>query len=197
MDRRRPRGHPRGRLHPFSVEVTRLGGAGKPIELVVRAIDDPHDLAKPRGKQDWQEQPHSIWYPRTTGIWQSVWLERVPHVHVAHLRWTSNLYRWEIGFSAQIAGLVPATLSMRLRLFSGRRQIVDDQYQCTHNELHRRIPSPIPASTTRATSCCGARARRTCSTPSSSSSTTTASSSTRCAATPPCARSPSTATRSC
>ena len=22
--------------------------------------------------------PHSIWYPRTTGIWQTVWLERVP-----------------------------------------------------------------------------------------------------------------------
>lgn len=133
-----------GGYTPFSVEVTRMGGAGKAIELVVRAVDDPHDLAKPRGKQDWQEQPHSIWYHRTTGIWQSVWLERVPHVHIAYLRWTSNLYRWEIGYSAQIAGLVPATLSMRLRLFSGRRQLVEDQYRCTHNELHRRIPLSDP-----------------------------------------------------
>ena len=29
----------------------------------VRAYDDPADLAKPRGKQDWQLEPHSIWYP--------------------------------------------------------------------------------------------------------------------------------------
>ena len=50
----------------------------RPQTIVVRAEDDPHDLAKPRGKQDWQLEPHSIWYPRTTGIWQTVWLERVP-----------------------------------------------------------------------------------------------------------------------
>ena len=43
------------------------------VELVVRAEDDPQDLAKPRGKQDWQLEPHSIWYPRTSGIWQTVW----------------------------------------------------------------------------------------------------------------------------
>lgn len=29
-------------------------------------------VTKPRGKQDWHEKPHSIWYPRTTGIWQTV-----------------------------------------------------------------------------------------------------------------------------
>ena len=45
---------------------------------MVRAEDDPADLTKPRGKQDWQLEPHSIWYPRTTGIWQTVWLETVP-----------------------------------------------------------------------------------------------------------------------
>ena len=33
-------------------------------------------------KQDWQLHPHSIWYPRTTGIWQPVWMERVSrHLH--------------------------------------------------------------------------------------------------------------------
>jgi hypothetical protein len=64
---------------PFFADITdmlRRRQAG-----VVRAEDDPHDLTKPRGKQDWQLEPHSIWYPRTTGIWQTVWLERVPHLH--------------------------------------------------------------------------------------------------------------------
>ena len=45
--------------------------------MTVRVFDDPFDLEKPRGKQDWRLQPHAIWYPRTTGIWQTVWVERV------------------------------------------------------------------------------------------------------------------------
>ena len=49
--------------------------------IVVRAEDQPLDLAQPRGKQDWEEQPHKIWYHRTTGIWQPVWLEPVPPPH--------------------------------------------------------------------------------------------------------------------
>ena len=62
------------------------------------------DLAKPRGKQDWKLESHSIWYCRTTGIWQSVWLEVVPANFIQSLRWTSNLKRWEIGLAAQIGG---------------------------------------------------------------------------------------------
>ena len=67
----------RGRLHAVHDRSAAVH-AGHPPSIVVRAEDDPSDLAKPRGKQDWQLEPHSIWYPRTTGIWQTVWLETVP-----------------------------------------------------------------------------------------------------------------------
>ena len=36
------------------------------------------DEHMPRGKQYWKEKPEGIWYNRTTGIWQTVWLEIVP-----------------------------------------------------------------------------------------------------------------------
>ena len=65
-----------GGYTPFDCDVSEW--AGRSVELVVRADDDPQDLAKPRGKQDWQLEPHSIWYPRTTGVWQTVWTEVVP-----------------------------------------------------------------------------------------------------------------------
>ena len=69
----------RGRLHAVRLRHHRSAGDRRRQQtVVVRADDDPHDLAKPRGKQDWQLEPHSIWYPRTTGIWQTVWMERVP-----------------------------------------------------------------------------------------------------------------------
>ncbi len=71
-------GRHEGGYTPFSLDITDLLQQGKAVEIVVRAEDDPHDLAKPREKQDWEIEPHSIWYPRTTGIWQTVWMERVP-----------------------------------------------------------------------------------------------------------------------
>ncbi|MEU6249462.1 glycoside hydrolase family 2 TIM barrel-domain containing protein [Glycomyces sp. NPDC047010] len=77
---------------PFALDLTDHLGAG-PHVLVVRAEDDPHDTAQPRGKQDWHEDPHAIWYHRTTGIWQPVWLESVAALHVTDVRWTSDLTR--------------------------------------------------------------------------------------------------------
>src|SRR4029453_17407979 len=56
------------------------------------------------GQQDWLKDPHSIWYHRTSGIWQTVWLETVASTYVDCLRWTPNLERWEIGFEAWLGG---------------------------------------------------------------------------------------------
>ena len=76
---------------PFTVDVTHLlGGPDDEHVLVVRAQDDPHDASQPRGKQDWEREPHGIWYHRTTGIWQTVWAETVPSQHVADLAWTTD-----------------------------------------------------------------------------------------------------------
>jgi beta-galactosidase/beta-glucuronidase len=74
---------------PFTLDVTaHVAGDGDHL-VVVRAEDDPHDPAQPRGKQDWHEQPHAIWYHRTTGIWQTVWLEAVPTTSITSLRWST------------------------------------------------------------------------------------------------------------
>ena len=72
---------------PFVCDVTDALVAGD-NELVVAADDLAHDLEQPRGKQDWRDEPHVIWYGRSSGIWRSVWLEVVPAVRVASLTWT-------------------------------------------------------------------------------------------------------------
>ena len=74
---------------PFHADVTDVLGEGEQT-VTVRAEDDPHDLSQPRGKQEWQEKPHGIWYPRTTGIWQPVWLEPVAVTHISGIRMTPN-----------------------------------------------------------------------------------------------------------
>lgn len=77
---------------PITADVTdALSTDGPDHVIVVRAEDDPDDLEQPRGKQDWREQPHGIWYERTTGIWQTVWMENVPSVHVVDVAWTPDV----------------------------------------------------------------------------------------------------------
>ena len=71
---------------PFFADITAAMHPDGEQRITVYVEDDPHDLAKPRGKQDWLLEPHSIWYPRTTGIWQTVWVEQVASTYIQSLR---------------------------------------------------------------------------------------------------------------
>ncbi len=134
----------KGGYTPFTVDITDAIADDDRAVIVVRAEDDPHDLAKPRGKQDWQLEPHGIWYPRTTGIWQTVWMERVPETRIAHLRWTSNLERWEIGLEAWLAGPRRDWLRLKVCLRVGDKLLSDDTYTVVAGEVHRRIALSDP-----------------------------------------------------
>jgi beta-galactosidase/beta-glucuronidase len=128
---------------PFSVDVTDwIRGAS--CEIVLRAEDDPHDLAKPRGKQDWQLDPHSIWYPRTTGIWQSVWLEKVPATRIGRVMFTPNLARWEIGIQVWLEGTRRPDLRLGIKLRSGATVLAADTYQIVNGEVHRAVALSDP-----------------------------------------------------
>jgi hypothetical protein len=133
-----------GGYTPFAIDVTDyVAGVAEP-EIVVRAADDPHDLAKPRGKQDWLRDPHSIWYPRTTGIWQTVWLEIVPQTSIGAIRWTPNLERWELGLEARIDGPLPDGLRLAVKLRVGKVLLADDSYSLVGREIARRIALSDP-----------------------------------------------------
>jgi hypothetical protein len=131
-----------GGYTPFCIDVSEW--AARSVEVVVRAHDDPHELAKPRGKQDWQLLPHSIWYPRTTGIWQTVWVEVVPHTWLESVRWRTNIERWEIGLESWLGGARRDGLRLHARLTVGEQLIADDTYSVLNGETHRRIALSDP-----------------------------------------------------
>src|SRR5918993_2942006 len=133
-----------GGYTPFSFDITQHAIALGECEIVVRAEDDPHDLAKPRGKQDWQLEPHSIWYPRTTGIWQTVWMEVVPRTHVASLRWTSNVRKWQITLQARVHGPDRDGTRLAVTLRKGDRVLTEDVYQVHRGEVVRTITLADP-----------------------------------------------------
>ena len=133
-----------GGYTPFGTDITYLIAGPGPHTVIVRAYDDPADLSKPRGKQDWQLEPHSIWYPRTTGIWQTVWMERVPSTYIGSVRFTPVVDRWEIGFEAHLAGDRRDGLRMTIKLNSRDHLIADDTYTVVAGEVHRRIALSDP-----------------------------------------------------
>jgi beta-galactosidase/beta-glucuronidase len=94
---------------PFSADVTPALRADGEQLVVVRAEDPPTDMAQPRGKQDWLPRPHSIWYERTTGIWQPVWLEPVPVTRIETLRWTPDLAQADVSLRIGLRDGAPAT----------------------------------------------------------------------------------------
>ena len=107
---------------PFTFDITDEFDPSDDNLLVVRVEDRMDDVTQPRGKQDWREQPHDIWYERTSGIWQPVWLEAVPRTHVAHLAWNNDPTCSEVRLDLELDSppLTPADVRVELSA-DGRR----------------------------------------------------------------------------
>lgn len=112
-------GHEGGHT-PFSFDVTDALVDGEQV-VVVRAEDRAQDVTQPRGKQDWLEEPHGIWYHRTTGIWQPVWAEVVPQAHISELHWTPDVAGATVRVEATLAALPSGTGRVRVRLALGEQ----------------------------------------------------------------------------
>ncbi|RAP74514.1 glycoside hydrolase family 2 protein [Paenibacillus montanisoli] len=113
---------------PFHADITDCLQAGDNW-IVVQATDYSEDLTLPRGKQYWLKDSASIFYTRTTGIWQSVWLEAVSPVHLARVRITPDVDRNEVTIRAFLTGYTPSQrLRLRVAVSSGGQRVAEDQY---------------------------------------------------------------------
>jgi len=128
---------------PFTADITRALDAGGEQVVVVRAADLPTDLSQPRGKQDWLQRPHAIFYERTTGIWQPVWLEPVPPTYIRVVRWTPLVERGVLGVSVQLSRPDPRPLRVRVVLCLHGETLVDDVYSVAGDSLSRDIAMPM------------------------------------------------------
>ena len=61
----------------FEMDITKYVPAGKSANLVVRVNDNLRSGMQPGGKQCWNYYSGGCDYTRTTGIWQTVWMEPV------------------------------------------------------------------------------------------------------------------------
>ena len=64
-----------GGSSPFALDVTKFLADGEVHDLVVRANSDLRSKTQGSGKQSLRNYSYGCVYARTTGIWQTVWLE--------------------------------------------------------------------------------------------------------------------------
>jgi len=82
-------GQHQGGYDAFSFDITNALKSGE-NHLVVSVLDA---ISGPKGKQDASafDNPRFIYYTATSGIWQTVWLEKVPAVYIENIKITPNV----------------------------------------------------------------------------------------------------------
>lgn len=103
-------GRHRGGSTPFGLDITAALAGNARGTVVVRARDSRFGV-QPRGKQaTWFDNTHCN-YTRTTGIWQSVWMEPVNKTHLQRPRVTPDVANSRFHIDAPLAN---ATVGSRL-----------------------------------------------------------------------------------
>ncbi|HZH62379.1 MAG TPA: glycoside hydrolase family 2 TIM barrel-domain containing protein, partial [Metabacillus sp.] len=88
----------------------------------------------------WHEKSVSIFYTRTTGIWQTVWLEPVADTRINSIRWTPQIDQGDIDFEATVLGFNPQdSVELEVSILFKGEKISSDKYHVLENYFKRSI----------------------------------------------------------
>ena len=122
---------------PFSADVT-YALDGPENVVVVRAEDPSRDVTIPRGKQYWKEDSEGIFYTRTSGIWQTVWLEPVNRARIDSLRLTPDVDAACADVEVSLSGLEPG-MSLRTTVELDGTPVLEDTALVRSGLVDRRL----------------------------------------------------------
>ncbi|MCR8655729.1 glycoside hydrolase family 2 protein [Paenibacillus endoradicis] len=124
---------------PFHADITDVL-QDKDNVVVVKVIDFSHDVTLPRGKQYWLSDSASIFYTRTTGIWQTVWMEAVSEVHLSKVKFTPHIDSNEIEMDFFVDRIAAwSQLELQVDISFNGEAIVSDTFQLKQQQSKRRI----------------------------------------------------------
>ncbi|MBR3781197.1 MAG: beta-galactosidase [Clostridia bacterium] len=96
-------GYHKGGYASFKFDITEYLTEGENV-IIVNAVDDVRNILVPRGKQSEELKSHGCDYTRTTGIWQTVWLEFVPKAYIKSFKLYPDYINGVIAISAVVEG---------------------------------------------------------------------------------------------
>lgn len=77
----------------FTVDITKFVKPGNTHSLVVCASSDLRSRMQSAGKQSLRHGPFECMYTRTTGIWQTVWMEAVAPTGIQRVKYVTDIDR--------------------------------------------------------------------------------------------------------
>ncbi|HZJ78656.1 MAG TPA: glycoside hydrolase family 2 TIM barrel-domain containing protein [Clostridia bacterium] len=92
-----------GGYSSFSFNITSHLNVGENV-IIVNAQDDVRSPLVPRGKQSEKYYSHQCDYTRTTGIWQTVWLEFVPKSYIKSFKLNTDIHNSTLEIQAVCEG---------------------------------------------------------------------------------------------
>ena len=104
----------------FSVDLTHSVRPGQSHDLVVRVKDDVRNGKQPIGKQSSPYKSAGCSYTRTTGIWQTVWLEAVDRAGLADCQIVPDLDAGRFVFTPAFLSDTAKTLAIEIRTADGK-----------------------------------------------------------------------------
>lgn len=96
-------GEHKGGYVSFAFDVTALLRPGA-NEITVYAEDNTRDRLIPSGKQSHEFKSFGCFYTRTTGIWQTVWMEFLPTEHIERVKYYPNIADGSVTVEAALCG---------------------------------------------------------------------------------------------
>ncbi len=109
----------------FSFDISDFVSEGK-NDIVVFCEDDTRNPMVPRGKQSEEFYSHSCDYTRTTGIWQTVWLEFTPKSYIDYVKYYPDYRAGTLSIVGAVKGINTLTA---VATYDGRevgRAVIND-----------------------------------------------------------------------
>ncbi|GAB3429870.1 glycoside hydrolase family 2 protein [Flindersiella endophytica] len=131
----------RGGWTPFTADLGDVVQPGEDVTLVVRARD-PRDGQIARGKQSDRYEKYGCLYTRTTGIWQTVWLEPVPESRLQRPRITPSVAGSSFDVEVPLAGSRRG-LAVRAVLSDAAGEVASAQVRADL-DFSVRLTLPVP-----------------------------------------------------
>lgn len=120
----------------FEFDITDYITDGKNV-LTVYAEDDTRNPLQPRGKQSEEYYSHGCDYTRTTGIWQTVWLEFVPESRIKGIKIFPNVENCSVDIQAEVigSGKFEALALYQERIMGAATVVSDGGFVTAHLDL--------------------------------------------------------------
>ena len=121
-----PAGSHEGGYDAFHFDITNLLHDGE-NEILICCTDDLRNQIYPYGKQVLPKKRGGMWYTPVSGIWQTVWMERVPEDYIENLSITIQGTSVTIDTGTEMEGTVTVAELGTYPLEKGRVTITPEQ----------------------------------------------------------------------